>query len=130
MKLYFVPKKSDNYAPPPNMQVPYDNKDGYPKQEMRAVPVGVPGYPPQKMDDYPGYVPQAGFAPQPGVPYGYPSSSMPPPNQQMPNFQSPGANDTEPIVKGFEFSDESIRRGFIRKVYSILSVSWKRYIFV
>jgi protein lifeguard len=26
-------------------------------------------------------------------------------------------------VKGFDFSDQSIRRGFIRKVYSILMVS-------
>lgn len=51
-------------------------------------------------------------------PYGYASSSMPPPEQHVPTNP-----DTDPFVKGFEFSTESIRRGFIRKVYSILSVS-------
>lgn len=50
-------------------------------------------------------------------PYVYTPSSMPPANQHhVPN------PDTAPFVKGFEFSTESIRRGFIRKVYSILSV--------
>lgn len=77
-----------------------------------------PGYVPQ-----PGFAPQSGYAPQPAyppqsdsAPYGsvY-ANDMPPPNQHLPN-------DQEPIVKGFEFSDTSIRRGFIRKVYSILSV--------
>lgn len=28
----------------------------------------------------------------------------------------------DPEVKGFDFTDESIRKGFIRKVYSILMV--------
>lgn len=59
--------------------------------------------------------PQAGFAP-----YGYASTNMPPQDMHVPTN---AANDTDPIVKGFEFSTESIRRGFIRKVYSILSVS-------
>lgn len=50
-------------------------------------------------------------------PYVYTPSSMPPPEQHhVPN------PDTDPFVKGFEFNTESIRRGFIRKVYSILSV--------
>lgn len=33
-----------------------------------------------------------------------------------------GASYEDPEVKGFDFSDASIRRGFIRKVYSILMV--------
>lgn len=53
--------------------------------------------------------------PQP--PYGYAPTSMPPPDQHVPTNP-----DTDPFVKGFEFNTESIRRGFIRKVYSILSV--------
>lgn len=34
-----------------------------------------------------------------------------------------GAGDPEDPNKGFTFDDASIRRGFIRKVYSILMVS-------
>lgn len=63
----------------------------------------------------PNAVPQTGFAP-----YGYPSASSP----QEPYMPNP-VTDTDPFVKGFEFSSESIRRGFIRKVYSILSVRKK-----
>lgn len=69
--------------------------------------------------------PQPAYAqpgqPQPGfAPYGYPSNNLPPQDlHYVPNV----ATDTDPMVKGFEFSTESIRRGFIRKVYSILSVS-------
>lgn len=67
-----------------------------------------------------GYKDTPPYAQQP--PYGYPSSSMPPPDQHVPTNP-----DTDPFVKGFEFNSESIRRGFIRKVYSILSV-WTYYI--
>ena len=52
-----------------------------------------------------------------GVPYGH----VPP--------QNPGGNgsyidpeDPTGDVKGFGFTDETIRKGFIRKVYSILMV--------
>lgn len=56
---------------------------------------------------------QAGF-----VPYAtYASPSLPPTDMHVPN------TDSDPIVKGFQFSDETIRKGFIRKVYSILSVN-------
>ncbi|CRK95409.1 CLUMA_CG008720, isoform A [Clunio marinus] len=48
------------------------------------------------------------------------------PHQQAPaiyNPQQPPYMDPEyPDAKGFEFDDASIRRGFIRKVYSILTV--------
>lgn len=55
------------------------------------------GYPPQQ----PGYPPETGGYGG-GPAYG-------------------GGEDAE--AKGFEFNDASIRRGFIRKVYAILSVS-------
>lgn len=93
---------------------------GYPQQPG----FGQGGYPSQpypSQQGYPGYVPQAGFAPQPGYqPYppqdagfmGQPS--MPPGNY--------GVYDPEDqSAKGFDFTDQSIRRGFIRKVYSILT---------
>lgn len=81
-------------------------------------------YPQQNLPQT-GFAPQAGFIQQPGFSSSYPQSNfssvygdgMQPPNQHVPN------SDEEPMVKGFEFSDMSIRRGFIRKVYSILSVS-------
>lgn len=47
-----------------------------------------------------------------------------------PSYDSPEAepqlhsnNDTEPMFKEFNFNDATIRRGFIRKVYGLLSVS-------
>lgn len=65
--------------------------------------------------DYPTQV-HAAYPPQPEfAPYGS-SNSMP--VQPNPNNSS----DKDPMFKGFEFSDASIRRGFIRKVYGILSV--------
>lgn len=65
-------------------------------------------------------VPNAAYPPQPGfAPYGYASTNLPPPDMHVPN----NVHDTDPMVKGFEFNTETIRRGFIRKVYSILSVS-------
>lgn len=67
---------------------------------------------------YPGYgggyqppPPQGGFMPQDGG-YGYPQNDV-----------YNGAGDPEDPNKGFTFDDASIRRGFIRKVYSILMVS-------
>lgn len=53
------------------------------------------GYPPQQ----PGYPPQSGGG-----------------------FADPGYSGEDPEAKGFQFTDESIRRGFIRKVYAILMV--------
>lgn len=78
------------------------------------------GAPPQT-----GFPPQTGYAPQPGfAPYhGHPSNNLPPSDLHVPNN-----TDNEPMVKGFEFSTESIRRGFIRKVYAILSVKRINYL--
>jgi protein lifeguard len=74
-------------------QSPYPQQPGYPPQQ--------PGYPPQGPPNY-------------SQPYNpaYP--------HQMP--YSPPYNDAETAnVDGYSFDDESIRKGFIRKVYSILS---------
>lgn len=49
--------------------------------------------------------------PPDGTPYGY-----------VPNDGGYGGVDPEDPNKGFGFDDQSIRRGFIRKVYSILMV--------
>lgn len=95
---------------------PYKQEySGYPQQ-------GYPqGYPPQQAYQPQGYpqpgAVQPGFAPIPtGAPYGH----IPPvANQHVPYSDG---NSSDPIVKGFDFSEESIRRGFIRKVYSILTV--------
>ncbi|XP_019878774.1 protein lifeguard 1 isoform X2 [Aethina tumida] len=80
---------------------------------------------------YPG-APPAGFAPPP-QPQGYPPYGQQPGYQPPPSYNSTdpygqgygGANNyggEDPEVKGFDFNDQSIRRGFIRKVYSILMV--------
>lgn len=62
-----------------------------------GYPPQQPGYPPQQ----PGYLPQGGGIDGPSY----------------------GGGDANAEAKGFEFNDESIRRGFIRKVYAILMVS-------
>ncbi|KAF7273532.1 protein lifeguard 1-like isoform X2 [Rhynchophorus ferrugineus] len=91
---------------------------------------GQPGYPPPPQGyPQPGY-PQPGFA-QPGYPQGGSYPSAPQPGFQPPPYgndpygnQGYGAytGDDPEEVKGFDFTDQSIRRGFIRKVYSILMV--------
>lgn len=61
----------------------------------------------------------AGFHQQPP-----PSTDYNPayPNQGTPNQPNMPYHDPEDIDKNFDFNDQSIRRGFIRKVYSILCV--------
>lgn len=102
-----------------------------------------PGYPPPQQPGYPqagfqpGFAPQPGygqpgFPPQPAFQPGYPSGPqgyVPPqvPYGQVPpqpDYGGTGYIDAEDgSAKGFEFSDESIRKAFIRKVYMILCVS-------
>lgn len=84
----------------------------YPQQQP-----GFQGYPPQQQSFQ-------GFPPQQQAYY-------PPPNQPVYNqpqqpiaMQQPAYADPEdPEAKGFEFNDQSIRKGFIRKVFAILTVS-------
>jgi hypothetical protein len=92
---------------------------------------GYPPYPPQ--GGYPpggaGFAPQPGFQ-QPGFPQpgfqqpGFPGGFMPPPHIPPTGGYGGYVDPEDPEgVKGFDFTDESIRKGFIRKVYSILMVS-------
>lgn len=121
---------SGPYAPPPNMQgyAPPPNPQGYappPNTQGYAPPPNTQGYvPPQNSQGYappPGNFkqPEPGFAPQ--YPQYNQPGAVPPPNLHMPITENVGGNDDQ--VKGFQFSDETIRRGFIRKVYAILSVT-------
>ncbi|XP_026733743.1 protein lifeguard 1 isoform X3 [Trichoplusia ni] len=100
------------------------NQGGYPQG---GYPQG-PGYPPPPQGGYPqGGYPQGGAYP----PGGYPQQGYPPPPQGYPGYGAgygepagyappPGAVGEDGEVKGFDFSEQSIRRSFIRKVYSIL----------
>lgn len=99
------------YGPGPGQPQPgYPGGGGYPPGG--GYPGG--GYPPQQ----PGYPPQ-----QPG----YPPQGM---GGLDPGYGGPAyAGDANPEAKGFEFNDESIRRGFIRKVYAILMVNTKKWTF-
>lgn len=112
----------------------YASQPGYPPQQYGKDGYPPQGYPPQ---GYPsqGYPPNVGFV-NPGYPSAQPQPSgfvplVPPTNNPYGNApiippQHPGAYvDPEDLseMKGFDFSEETIRRGFIRKVYSILSVS-------
>ncbi|KFB43277.1 AGAP005528-PB-like protein [Anopheles sinensis] len=71
----------------------------------------------QSYPQQPGY--NVGFAPQPAVAPGFHPSAFAP----SPEAAGYVPYDAESAtVKGFDFSDQSIRRGFIKKVYSILTV--------
>lgn len=104
-----------------------------PNQQFNA---GQPGYAAPPPGFLPGHYDPRAQPAYPMPPGGYPTvipiHGGPDPNE--PRFfpqnaplvpQSPplGRCDPEdPTVKGFDFSDETIRKGFIRKVYSILCV--------
>lgn len=90
-----------------------------------------PGYPPQSPPaQYVHYSASSNYPPQmpyntntppqmPPNPTGsYPGQYFPPSTQHYPSTETP----VVPVVKGLEFSTESIRKAFIRKVYSILMV--------
>uniref|UniRef100_A0A0K8TNG4 Putative n-methyl-d-aspartate receptor glutamate-binding subunit n=1 Tax=Tabanus bromius TaxID=304241 RepID=A0A0K8TNG4_TABBR len=115
-------------APPyyqdPNQQwnTGYPPNTGYPQGPPQAGFMPPGGYPPQ------GGYPQGGYPPG-GYPQGgYPGGPQSVPYGHVPQGPSYGTNYSDPEnpldddVKGFDFSDKSVRRGFIRKVYSILSV--------
>ncbi|XP_014271228.1 protein lifeguard 1 isoform X1 [Halyomorpha halys] len=108
-------------VPPPPGFLP----GGYPQPGYPQPGYPQPGYP-QPGYPQPGY-PQGGY-PQGGYPQGgYPSAGYPgsfggspPPTAGMYNSTSYGE---DPLGShGFDFSDKSIRLGFIRKVYGILMV--------
>lgn len=99
----------------------YPPPGGYP-QGGYPQPGGYPqgGYPPT------GGYPQGGYPP-PGAPEGYPPGGFVP---NQPGFVPPPQNDyggyEDPEApKNFSFDDQSVRKGFIRKVYIILMVCKK-----
>ncbi|KAK9887029.1 hypothetical protein WA026_019954 [Henosepilachna vigintioctopunctata] len=101
---------------PYNQQPPYPGQQGgYPGQPggYPSQPGGYPAYPQQP--GYPGGYPAG---PQPGQPGFNVPPEQPPYGQDM--YGGTGTDYKEPEMAAFEFSDKSIRRGFIRKVYSIL----------
>lgn len=84
------------------------------------------GYPPPH-----GGYPQGGYPAPPPAGYGAPPGGYPPPSggyPPQPGFVQPppvgggygGYDDPEGVPKNFSFDDQSIRKGFIRKVYMIL----------
>lgn len=100
----------------------YPGQQGYPPPNP-GYPPPNPGYPPPQDGYNPGYPPPYGTIP--------PAPGFLPPGGQAPGgpifsahpsmYDSNHAEDPMGIeIKGFGFNDESIRRGFIRKVYSIL----------
>lgn len=110
----------------PNQQN-YGGHPGGPGGYPQPPPAGFAGYPPHPPQQ-PGY----GYPPQPGQGYPYPQPQQgynqpgyPPQSDFSPYSAGQTAHygqDEDPEAKGFEFNDESIRKGFIRKVYSILMV--------
>lgn len=97
-------------------QTQYYGQQGYNSPSPGFYPAQG-GYQPSQGFPQPGFqqpqgIPQTGFS---GYPQGMPATvpfHMPIPPQQ-------GGDET---IKGFQFSDETIRKAFIRKVYSILMV--------
>ncbi|KAJ3663028.1 hypothetical protein Zmor_007339 [Zophobas morio] len=110
------PQGNQGYYGGPPPQQPFPGAGGYPGAPPSGYPAPPPGYPGAPPPSaYPG---QPGFNPPPQQPYGSPYDSAPQPGMYG-GASYPG---DDPEVKGFDFSDKSIRRGFIRKVYSILMV--------
>lgn len=108
MSFFFSPiKDKGSFAAPPGMNDENKSSQGYSQSN----------YPGQSYQS--NFDPQPGFAPQPA----YPPQSQPYGHVPAHMYAGSDTNPLEqPAVKGFEFTDESIRRGFIRKVYAILSV--------
>ncbi|XP_022917967.2 protein lifeguard 1 isoform X1 [Onthophagus taurus] len=122
-------------APPPQGYPGAPPPQGYPGG---PPPQGYPGGPPPQ--GYPGGPPPQGYPaggyPQPGFQPGF---APPPPDHSYGGggYEQPQPGEATPLpirsdmygtpyaggeddIKGFDFSDQTIRRGFIRKVYAIL----------
>ena len=97
------------YFSDPNQQQ-YYGQSPYPPQQPSYPPQS--GYPQANLPPHSGYSQQQpGFAPyNPAYPH------------QSPNHQPPYMDPEDPDAKNFNFNDESIRKNFIKKVYSILCV--------
>lgn len=112
----FPPQPGQLTAPPD-----YNIHHSFPPSQQN-FPINNP--PPQQ-----GYFHQHGLSlPQPNIspnpnsqPFGY-QSTLAPPKQHV-----AGAYSDTSDLKSFAFSNESIRRTFIREVYSLLSVNRARF---
>lgn len=67
------------------------------------------------------YAPQPVYMQQQNYPPGYPADNQT--TAPLPNQQNSNTNDDTDFMKSFDFNTESIRRGFIRKVYGLLTVN-------
>ncbi|KAK4876833.1 hypothetical protein RN001_009339 [Aquatica leii] len=110
---------NSNPYPPPNPNQGYYGQQpgGYPVPQQPYPGAGYPNAPPT----YPGAVPPQGYPAGPGAPYGPEQQYGQPAGGGYMQQDMYGTNYPEDMdVKGFGFSDKTIRRAFIRKVYSIL----------
>lgn len=112
MKI-FLDNRDKSFAPPPGM-----NDESKASQQQTGYSSSYPGHGYQ----HTGYEPQPAYPPPSGYPGAVPQPGFQPYGHVPTSIYAPAAED-EPTVKGFNFSDESVRRGFIRKVYCILSVT-------
>lgn len=92
---------------------------GYPGQ-----PAGYPPYPAAQGNFPPqaAYPPQVDYQPKPGfIPSDNNQTTVPPKDLHI-SKDDVSADDAD-YAKNFEFNTTSIRRGFIRKVYGLLTVN-------
>lgn len=112
---------------------PYNQSNPpYPPYPGQAAPgYQMPPNPNQNQWGNPGFGPQPPYSSPPNVGF-----QMPPPqgfNVPLPSAHNeydpnkPPYMDSDNFVNGMGFDDKSIRQGFIRRVYSILSVSHHSY---
>lgn len=93
----------------------YPGQSGYPQYSAAQG-----NFPPQAA-----YPPQQNYQPKPGfIPSDNNQTTVPPSDLHIPK-DNPNTNDANDVdyAKNFEFNTASIRRGFIRKVYGLLTVN-------
>ncbi|KAK3919572.1 Protein lifeguard 1 [Frankliniella fusca] len=106
----YYPDQDPNKQAPPGGATPF-YPGGYPQQPS------YPAYPPPSGQPSGVPPPYGAFVPPPNAP---PFGQGPPPPQTN-MYGGPGSYPEDPLQdSAFSFSDQSIRRGFIRKVYLIL----------
>jgi len=127
-----------------NKQYPYGGTSGYPTQDVIGqqpppYPGGVgypfpapgvagmanPGYGMPPTTGFAGYgVPGqgVGLAGPPPMGFHIPPAAQPSPADDGPKYSGGESGSSYGDINGFDFSEKSIRRAFIRKVYGILSV--------
>lgn len=101
---------------PPQYNTVYGSGDaqGYPPQQA--------GYPPQQQGYYPPQ--QAGYPPQQAGYYPSQQAGYSDYNAPAQGYSGFSDNDQDGLIQDGSFGDKSIRQGFIRKVYSILTIQF------